>query len=106
MVKLKNRIEYIEYIKANMIGFFVNIKLLSVYSEEADGRFGLYFEYENDEILISSERAYLGLSIERGKEYIDINQLDEQINNMILSVESIDYYINFLKEFYNISNQN
>ena len=106
MVKLKNKAEYIEYIKANMIMMFANIKLLNYYYEEADGRFGIYFEYKDDKILISSERAYLGLNIERGIESIEVNQLDEQINNMILSIESIDYYISFLKNFYTISTQN
>jgi len=100
MVKLKNNIEYIEYIKNKMLSIFNNIIVLDYYIEQTDGRFGVYFLYNTDKILISSTRGYIGLDIYRKEKCIEINQFDEKLNNMILSVDSINYHIEFLKEFY------
>ena len=100
MVKLKNRIEYLEYIKVQMLSTFEDIIISNYNYEEVDGRFSISFLYKNDKIKINASRGYLGIDIERNNEYININHLDENINNMYLSIESIDYYIGFFKSFY------
>lgn len=105
MVKLKNNIEYIEYIKNKMLSIFNNITILDYYTEQTDGRFGIYFLYDTNKILISSSRGYLGLDIYSKENLIEVNRLDENINNLFLSVDSIDYYIDFLRLYFEQSGQ-
>ena len=102
MVKLKNRIEYLEYIKVKMLSTFKNIRILNQNYEEADGRFSVTFLYKLDKIKIDTARGYIGIEIVQGNENIDISQLDKNINNIYLSVNSIDYYIDFLKKYYEL----
>jgi hypothetical protein len=107
MVRLKNNEEYIGYIRMKMHSTIRDmVEIDTVYEGEPNNNFQIDFYHLDDRISIIKDRGYLGLEIKRNSKNIEINFLDERINNMYLSVESIDYYIDFLKRFYEDKEKN
>ena len=101
MVKLRTNKEYATCIQEKLLSKFNDIKVLGVYIDNLpNNNFVIEFQYNDDIISFIKDRGYLGLDLKHNCQYVNFRDIDEKINNLILSVDSIDYYVIFLEKYY------